>query len=82
MNLSEETKGRRPEFRQHGRFLGVVNLILFFCVMMIVVLIVLTDGEIAEANTNVLYAIADKLFPKPWSYLAVLSNPFEHGGYN
>ena len=41
--------------------------------MMIVVLIVLTDDEIAKANTNVLYAIADKLFPRPWSYLAVLA---------
>jgi amino acid transporter len=41
--------------------------------MMIVVLIVLTDKEIATANTNVLYAVADKLFPKPWSNLAVLS---------
>jgi len=48
-------------------------LILFFIIMMIVVLIVLTDEEIAKANTNVLYAIASKLFPKPWSYLAVLS---------
>lgn len=36
-------------------------------------LIVLTDDEIAQANTNVLYAIADKLFPTPWNYLAVLS---------
>ena len=51
----------------------MVNLILFFCIMMIVVLIVLSDDEIATANTNVLYAIANKLFPKPWSYLAVLS---------
>jgi amino acid transporter len=41
--------------------------------MMIVVLIVLTDEEIARANTNVLYAIANKLFPQPWNYLAVLS---------
>jgi len=41
--------------------------------MMTVVLIVLTDEEIATANTNVLYAVADKLFPKPWNYLAVLS---------
>ena len=37
------------------------------------VLLVLTDKEISSANTNVLYAIADKLFPKPWSYLAVIS---------
>ena len=56
-----------------GAFWAMVNLILFFCIMMIVVLIVLNDEEIASANTNVLYAIADKLFPKPWSYLAVLS---------
>jgi amino acid transporter len=34
---------------------------------------VLTDGEIAKADTNVLYAVAEKLFPRPWSYLAVLS---------
>ena len=40
---------------------------------MIVVLIVLSDDEIARANTNVLYAIANKLFPAPWNYLAVLS---------
>jgi amino acid transporter len=51
----------------------MINLILFFIIMMIVVLIVLTDAEIAKANTNVLYAIAQKLFPAPWSYLAVLS---------
>ena len=51
----------------------MLNLILFFCIMMIVVLIVLTDDEIAKADTNVLFAIADKLFPRPWSYLAVLS---------
>ena len=46
---------------------------LFYVIIVIVVLIVLTDEEIAQANTNVLYAIADKLFPQPWSYLAVLS---------
>jgi amino acid transporter len=36
-------------------------------------LLVLSDKEIAEANTNVLYAIANKLFAPPWNYLAVLS---------
>jgi len=77
MNLSEETKGGSPEDSMSpagkGAFWAMVNLILFFCIMMIVVLIVLTDDEIATANTNVLYAIANKLFPKPWNYLAVLS---------
>jgi amino acid transporter len=73
MNLTEETRGGTPDPASLGAFWAMINLILLFCIMMIVVLIVLTDEEIANANTNVLYAIAEKLFPKPWSYLAVLS---------
>ena len=76
MNLSEETReGESDNSPPAGRgaFWAMVNLILFFVIMMIVVLIVLNDEEIAQANTNVLYAIANKLFPKPWNYLAVLS---------
>jgi amino acid transporter len=76
MNLSEESKTGQtgqPHSASQGAFWAMVNLILFFIIMMIVVLIVLSDAEIAEANTNVLYAIANKLFPAPWNYLAVLS---------
>jgi amino acid transporter len=73
MNLGEETKEGTPEPASQGAFWAMVNLIIFFIIMMVVVLIVLNDDEIAKANTNVLYAIADKLFPKPWSYLAVIS---------
>jgi amino acid transporter len=76
MNLSEETKegavDETPSAGQ-GAFWAMINLILFFIIMMIVVLIVLTDAEIAKADTEVLYAIASKLFPTPWNYLAVLS---------
>ena len=77
MNLTEETKeGAVKEAMSpagKGAFWAMVNLILFFCIMMIVVLIVLSDEEIRTANTNVLYAIANKLFPAPWNYLAVLA---------
>lgn len=77
MNLGEETKAGNEEGQLHsagkGAIWAMVNLILFFIIMMIVVLIVLTDEEIKTANTNVLYAIANKLFEPPWSYLAVLS---------
>ncbi|MFZ4535454.1 APC family permease [Propionivibrio sp.] len=76
LNLSEETKAGeidKPHPASQGAFWAMVNLILFFVIMMIVVLIVLNDEEIAQANTNVLYAIATKLFPTPWNYLAVLS---------
>ncbi len=73
MNLGEETVDGKPQPAGRGAFWAMINLILFFIIMLIVVLIVLTDTEIEAANTNVLYAIAEKLFPHPWGYLAVLS---------
>jgi amino acid transporter len=73
MNLGEETADGTPPASSKGAFWAMVNLIIFFIVMMVVVLIVLSDAEIEAANTNVLYAIAEKLFSSPWSYLAVLS---------
>ncbi len=76
MNLGEETKDSQDgEYHpsSKGAFWALISLILFFIIMMIVVLIVLSDAEIATANTNVLYAIANKLFPPPWNYLAVIS---------
>lgn len=76
MNLSEESKSGdagKPHHASRGAFWAMVNLILFFVIMMVVVLITLSDDEIAKADTNVLYAIANKLFPPPWNYLAVLS---------
>ncbi len=74
MNLGEETHegdGIKPASR--GALWAMVNLMLLYLIMIIVVLIVLTDEEIAKANTNVLYAIANKLFAPPWNYLAVIS---------
>ena len=73
MNLGEETKDGDPAPAGKGAFWAMVNLMIFFIVMMFVVLIALTDEEIAKANTNVLYAIAEKLFVSPWAYLAVIS---------
>ncbi|BEI35594.1 APC family permease [Polynucleobacter sp. HIN6] len=74
MNLSEESKssqGHASGAASTGAFWSVINMILFFSIMMVVVLIVLTDDEISSANTNVLFAVASKLFPEPWNYLAV-----------
>ncbi len=77
MNLTEETKEATEEGTLSpagkGAFWAVVNLILFFCIMMIVVLIVLTDDEIQDAGTDVLLAVASKLFRPPWNYLAVVA---------
>ena len=80
LNLSEESKQgestknlTKSSAANVGAFWSMVNLIIFFIIMMTVILIVLTDEEIIASNTNVLYAVAEKLFPHPWSHLAVLS---------
>ena len=70
MNLGEETE---PADASSGAFWAMINLIVFFVVLMTVILIALSDQEIADSSTNVLYAISAKLFPAPWSYLIVLA---------
>ena len=70
MNLGEETE---PADASSGAFWAMINLIVFFVVLMTVILIALSEQEITAANTNVLYAISAKLFPAPWSYLVVLA---------
>ncbi len=74
MNLSEESrsnKGGEGGAAGVGAFWSVLNMMLFFTIMMIVILIALSDQEIANADTNILLAVATKLFPAPWNYVAV-----------
>jgi amino acid transporter len=72
LNLNEET-------RDAHLTPGVAVVISMFVVLLMFVgfsvaaLLSLTDAEIAAAGTNVVQAVADKLFPRPWSYVAVLA---------
>jgi len=79
LNLNEETKNTRhaPGL---GAFWSVILIILIFVSFSMVTLLVLSDSEIHHAGTNILFAVADKIFPRPWSYLAVLSIVFSTGG--
>jgi len=72
MNLSEET---RDPNRTPGRaaFWSMVFLILFFLVFIVITLLGLSDEEIQHYNTNVIFAIAEKLFGKTWGYIAILA---------
>ncbi len=72
LNLNEETKNTKhaPGW---GAFWSVLIIILLFVCFSIVALIVMSDSEIQKSGTNIIFAIADKIFPRPWSYLAVLS---------
>jgi amino acid transporter len=72
VNLNEET-------RDPGRSAGTAAVwtmaivVLLFITFVVAALLVLTDAEINQSSTNVVFALADKLFPRPWSYMAVLA---------
>ena len=71
LNLAEETRNG-----QHASGLGAVLamlvLIAIFTVFHALALAALDEAQIAEAGTNLIFTIADTLFPRPWSLLAIL----------
>jgi amino acid transporter len=72
LNLNEETKNR--EHAPGMGALGAMLIITFlFVIFACITLLALSDREIQESGSNVIFAIADKIFPRPWGYLAVLS---------
>ena len=72
VNLNEET---RDAATTSGRsaILTMLIVALLFITFVIAALMVLTDAEIDKSSTNVVFALAEKLFPRPWSYMAVLA---------
>lgn len=72
LNLNEETKNT-----QHapgwGAFWSVIIIILLFVCFSMAALLVLSDSEIHRAGTNIVVTLADKIFPRPWGYLAILA---------
>jgi amino acid transporter len=72
LNLNEETRDAHltPGV---AAVVSMITLLLLFVGFSVAALLCLTDAEIAAAGTNVVQAVADKLFPRPWSYIAVLS---------
>ncbi|MBS0393985.1 MAG: APC family permease [Proteobacteria bacterium] len=71
LNLNEETRDA-AQTPGAGAVLAMVIVLLLFVGFAIATLLVLSDEEIAQAGTNVVLAVADKLFPRPWSYVAVV----------
>ncbi len=72
VNLNEETKdsGHAPG---RGALWAMVIVLLLFLSFAAITLMVLTDKEIEQSSTNIVFAVAEKLFPKPWSYMAVIA---------
>lgn len=72
VNLTEETRdsARAPGL---GAVVAMLIITAAFTAFSAIVLIVMGDEEISQASTNVIFTVADKLFPRPWSYIAVLA---------
>lgn len=72
LNLAEETSNTKKS-PGLGAIAAMVAIIAAFTAFAAVTLTVLSDDEITKAGTNVVFDVANKLFPAPWSYLAVLA---------
>ncbi len=72
MNLSEETKDP-TKTPGKAAFLTMIFLMLFFLTFISITLVALTSAEIEHYNTNIIFAIAEKLFGTTWGYVAILA---------
>lgn len=72
MNLNEETKdpSKTPG---RGAFWAMSYLLLFFVLFIIIVLLALSDAEMEHYNTNVIYAVAEKLYGNWFGYFAIIA---------
>jgi amino acid transporter len=72
MNLSEETK---DPHHTPGRaaFWSMVFLMVFFLIFITITLLGLSDAEIQHYNTNVIFAIGQKLLGPTWGYIAIIA---------
>ncbi|HMC14761.1 MAG TPA: APC family permease [Albitalea sp.] len=72
MNLNEETKDPHKT-PGRGAFWAMSYLLLFFVVFIVIILLGLSDAEMAHYNTNVIFAVAEKLYGNWFGYLAILA---------
>lgn len=72
LNLSEETSNSKDD-PGWGAVWAMVIVLALFISFAIATQLALTDAEIRNAGTNVIFVLAEKIFPSPYSYMAVLA---------
>src|SRR5215469_4033035 len=72
LNLNEETRDAASA-PGRGAVVAMIIVLLLFITFVIACQLVLSDAEIEQSSTNVVFALADRLFPRPWSYMAVVA---------
>jgi len=72
LNFSEETKDstRNPG---RGALAAAILLMIAFVVAAATCVTVLSDTEVADSGTTILFSVANKVLPQPWGYVAVLA---------
>jgi amino acid transporter len=72
VNLNEETRdGARIAGR--GSIVAVVIVSVLLVGFGALALLLLSDAEIESAGINIVFAVAEKLLPDPWDYVAVIA---------
>lgn len=72
VNLNEETRdGGRVAGR--GSIVAVIAVVLLLVGSCAAALLVLSDAEIRKAGINIVFVVAGKLLPYPWSCIAVIA---------
>jgi amino acid transporter len=71
-NLNEETADARHN-PGRGAVASMAVTFALFMLFCIATLLAMSDAEITQAGPNVIYALANKLFPAPWGNLAVIA---------
>lgn len=72
MNLAEETKDPQNTPGK-ATFWSMIFLISFFLVFSVLILLGLSDKEIEEYNTNIIFALAEKVLGKELGYVAIIA---------
>ena len=72
MNLGEETKDA-SKTAGNGALWSMSYLLLFFVLFIVIVLLGLSDAEMAHYNTNVIYAVAEKLYGNWFGLTAIIA---------
>ena len=71
LNLSEETKNKK-QTPATAALLAITSLILIFVAFTFISIMGLTTEEISSYNTNILFALTEKIFGASYGYIAVV----------
>jgi len=72
LNLNEETRDA-AHAPGRGAVVAMIIVLLLFIGFVVACQLVLTDEQIDQSGTNIVFALADRLLPRPWSYAAVIA---------